>query len=440
MGKKAHSVEYVFHNVGQGLFASGTLFDIDADATRKNRFQWVYDCGTTSSRSLLDNAIKRFISNPFVKDRAIGLMALSHFDSDHIDGVVALLREVKVDVLLLPYLPLTQRLLLALAQGIGAGDRLLPFFIDPIAYLRAADIAGIERVVFVGPEYRGPDDESGEDPAASDENTEMRDGDGTDRLRFRSRPIGDIEPALEGKGRTAGSVGEARMLDAGSALRVGQIWEFVPYNDRGRLGSVTTEFLQEARSHADELLQASDAHARQVALTALKLLYDRKFGSSPVDRNVISLFLYAGPIDRQSFDICYADIFGHSGIYSSSQRLLMNPFGIGDAACRSSILYTGDGYLDSPERIDALRNCLGQLRFGAISVLQVMHHGARGNWMPGVAREIKPIFSVFSSDPGARRPGHPHAEVLRDFWLYGPVQVDATHNVEIFFRGLGEFE
>ena len=65
-----------------------------------------------------------------------------------------------------------------------------------------------------------------------------------------------------------------------------------------------------------------------------------------------------------------------------------------------------------------------------IGVFQVMHHGAEGNWHPGVARKINPIFSIFSSDPH-KQMKHPHAPVLRDFWSYNPIQVDKQEGATI---------
>jgi beta-lactamase superfamily II metal-dependent hydrolase len=53
-----------------------------------------------------------------------------------------------------------------------------------------------------------------------------------------------------------------------------------------------------------------------------------------------------------------------------------------------------------------------------------MHHGSKYNWYKGLAADLSPAISVFSSDPNHSW-GHPHAEVLRDFWPYGAVQVDS---------------
>jgi len=87
------------------------------------------------------------------------------------------------------------------------------------------------------------------------------------------------------------------------------------------------------------------------------------------------------------------------------------------------MLYTGDGYLNSPPKLQRVCDYLSASRVGRIATLQVMHHGSRNNWHSGVAAQVDPLLSVFSSNPGHRKMRHPHLEVLRDFWMYGPVQV-----------------
>ena len=94
-------------------------------------------------------------------------------------------------------------------------------------------------------------------------------------------------------------------------------------------------------------------------------------------------------------------------------------------------MFTGDGYLDSPARLDALVDYLSPQRVAQVGVFQVMHHGARGNWHQGVANRFAPLVSVFSSDPGRGATYHPHSEVLRDFWPYGPAQADKHSSVYI---------
>ena len=89
----------------------------------------------------------------------------------------------------------------------------------------------------------------------------------------------------------------------------------------------------------------------------------------------------------------------------------------------ASILLTGDSNLGSDSKWNALEQYLDCRRAVQASVFQVPHHGARTNWYDGLAATASPVLSVFSSDPNHKY-GHPHAEVLRDFWNHRAIQVD----------------
>ena len=77
-----------FWNVGQGLFSSGRIQMGDALA-----FHWVYDCGTSSSQKLIQNAVNKYNSDK--NQGNIDLLVLSHFDKDHISGVKELVKKQK---------------------------------------------------------------------------------------------------------------------------------------------------------------------------------------------------------------------------------------------------------------------------------------------------------------------------------------------------------
>jgi glyoxylase-like metal-dependent hydrolase (beta-lactamase superfamily II) len=123
-----NTFSYHFYPVGQGLFSAGSIRRQDEDSSR---FLWVYDCGTSSSQDLEDAGIldlKRFANG---RSR-VDLLVLSHFDHDHISGVVRLLKEFEVGTLLLPYMPLAQRLVMAFEEGSGGGnDPLTGFYLNP---------------------------------------------------------------------------------------------------------------------------------------------------------------------------------------------------------------------------------------------------------------------------------------------------------------------
>src|SRR5438105_2163589 len=111
-----YSFSYHFYPVGQGLFSSGS---IQRDSEQKPRFLWVYDCGSSSGEAFIESGI-RGLARSAGDPKRIDLLTLSHFDHDHISGVVRLLREFKIGTLLLPYMPLAQRLILAFEEG-GSG-------------------------------------------------------------------------------------------------------------------------------------------------------------------------------------------------------------------------------------------------------------------------------------------------------------------------------
>lgn len=427
-------VEYVFHPVGQGLFASGALGDFRygrwiGERVGDIRFQWVYDCGTASADKHLDQAIRGFVAERAHLTKQLGLLALSHFDRDHINGVVRLLSQVYVDVLLLPYIPLHERILLAIEEEIGADDPLLRFFTDPVAYLRETDIRGVRRVVFVRGGSSGGR-QNGESPPPPDAGEQRSLPDGESLLEFESRPFDEAGAAPSG---AEGCLGEILEIDSGSPLYFAAFWEFVPYNDIDQGTVLNASFKQEVGLIADRLRKAPSDAARGKALDDLKLCYDKQFGKDPKSRNVISLFLYAGSIHpwcsegRSNFSVEHSyrsDIY----LYSCTESV--------GRLMRGSILYTGDRYLNTDARMISLKGCLKKHRIDSIAVFQVMHHGANGNWKPGVAATLDPIFSVFSSDPSAKKPGHPHAEVLRDFWQHAPIQVDKRAKATFhFYRG-----
>src|ERR1035441_6457924 len=124
--------QYDFHAVGQGLFASGCLYQAN---TRQPRFIWVYDCGCMPTVPPMDWTAKMNQLALFTRGKErIDLLTLSHFDNDHITGVTALLARFQVNTLMLPYVPLWERLLIAFASNIGPGDERMGYFVDPVAY------------------------------------------------------------------------------------------------------------------------------------------------------------------------------------------------------------------------------------------------------------------------------------------------------------------
>lgn len=400
-----------FYPVGQGLFASGSVeckqrqsqADNNSDVTIS--FRWVYDCGSSSGKRLITNAIADLKSD--CQGEKIDLLTLSHFHNDHINGVVNLLGEIGVKTVMLPWAPLWHRLLIGFDQGLRADDPEMLFFIDPAEYLVQAAGDGFEHVLFVMPsDGEGPPFPT--EPTAAPEPPE--DGEDPDKP---SRPgervsYGDLEGAY---GHLDHRV---RKLRSGEAIAVHGVWEFLPYNDPATQPDDPFGFASKVESSRGSLLNGNEDE-RLSALDDLRTFYETTFGRG-VTMNNVSLMLYGGavgPWTGQSFCNCeclYHRLIGACRCWKEHET-------------RGAILLTGDGDLKSEAKWKSLESYLDARRARRTSLFQVPHHGARANWHGGLAALIAPTTSVFCSDP-RHSYGHPHAEVLRDFWSFGPVQVD----------------
>lgn len=428
-------VRHSFHPVGQGLFSSGMIYFPDHE---EPSFVWVYDCGTTSSQLYLDDALHRF--SPV---QHVDLVTISHFDKDHISGMVKLLMKVSVDDLLLPYMPLWQRLVLIFEANITFRAPLARFLLDPVGFISGIPNANVKRILFAMPSGEAdgptglsepdgrqpPDKQSNIKPIKEDRKPDNGRNDNRLEIEIEVIDEGSLSPEDERsryKEEVKAKSGiQVVYLTAGSAITLPGLWEFVPYNDASLAGKVSKSFKARVEKLRHDLLNEPDPDDKALALYGLKKAYIKAFGSSSEERNVISLFLYAGLINGSLYR-------GHSTSYGYSYSRCASVYRARNTCdtLRGAVLYTGDGYLNSQSRFDALYEYLGEDRMESIQVLQVMHHGSRRNWFPGIAAKISPQCSVFCSDPAHRGYKHPHAEVLRDFWGFGPVQVDTNNWVD----------
>jgi hypothetical protein len=414
--------DYHFHPVGQGLFASGYL---RSEHRSTPDFQWVYDCGTTSEAKYVRAGLRDVKKLSRGRQR-LDILTLSHFDRDHISGVCDLLRKYSVGTLLLPYMPLWQRLVIGFEEGVPPDSKLIRFFVSPATYLSRVPGANIERILYVLPSEGGnnegvPEPES-RNPSGNKEPKWEPDIDRFEADPLESEQLAERDPASLAPRKSPVIV---EYLRARGAIRIGGFWEFVPYNDAAYSKNATANFLSIIDGQQQRLLGRSAERER--ALTEIKNVYDQYFGGSSRQRNIISLFLYCGPIYRSWREVTLglANPDRRNGAYAGLRyRLHTEPTADG----RASVLYTGDGYLDTPQRLQSLETHLGP-RKNRIGAFQVMHHGAEGNWHEGVGPAFSPAFSVFSSDPRNKKLRHPHLPVLEDFRKFRPYQVDKQSGV-----------
>ena len=124
--------KFCFNSVGQGLFYSGKI------RTDYLKFNLVYDCGSLPKNGFIDREIANY-DREYCGEK-IDLLVISHFDSDHINGIPDLLLKHGVKVIVMPYLNAKERILLGLSVvdsdlGDEEKERLIAFYYNPIAYL-----------------------------------------------------------------------------------------------------------------------------------------------------------------------------------------------------------------------------------------------------------------------------------------------------------------
>ncbi|WP_294325312.1 hypothetical protein [uncultured Sphingomonas sp.] len=420
----AWKVAYRFHPVGQGMLHSGELRQ-----GRRPPFTWVYDCGSVTASAQVESELEELCA---ARNAAPGskpnldFVALSHFDADHISGLVHLLGLFEVKMILLPFLPLWQRFWIAASSDDLDAD-FLQFLVDPAGYLLGVDGGAEARIVFVPPSEGDPP------PAPDASPPEGPRGELDDRpmkLRLETERVPDVVDG-EIPGVTGQRLSAAEFLKVESVLDIDGLWEFVPYNDAHQAKRCPAGFPATVEPLIETLLAADDPADRKKAQDALKAHYDAIFGGSPYRRNIISLFLYGGPVSTPA-----------EAYFETGETLLGNmawrhqPDRSRLSATHFSMLFTGDGSLNSKSRRAGFETFFKPYgRLDKASVFQVMHHGASGNSSPEVAALVAPRASIFCSDP-SKGDKHPHADVLRQFWPYNCIQV----NDAIGWLMLGEFE
>lgn len=400
--------DVTFHAVGQGLFCSGRIGDSD------EIFRFVYDCGTSSSQKLIDSSLALVAP----KSTPIDLVVVSHFDSDHISGLVRLLRTFPVRVLMLPAVHFELRLLYAFAARLPVGARNIGFYVDPVGFVTSLPEAHVDHVVLVPP--------SGGEAPAPEEAPELPEG----PLPGLSGRLSDTGPESFDVSSPGGT--QVHVLAEGGRLVARRFFEFVPYNDAAVGPKLPTRFVGRVRKEKAVLLSRGQTNSgRKASLSRLRDIYDKKFGKGSCARNVISLFVYAGLVPTAETCCAVAVNRREGGAVADllSQR----------SVPRSNILFTGDGYLDTPGRIRRIANYLGRNRTDRVGCLQVMHHGARGCWHPSAPDVLSPMTSVFSCDPGHKRFQHPHGEVARSFVPYGPMRADKENAVTYFVNRCDDY-
>lgn len=393
-----------FWNVGQGLFSSGRIQMRNAPS-----FHWVYDCGTSSSQKLIQNAVNKYNSDK--NQGNIDLLVLSHFDKDHISGVKELLKNGrKIKRWVVPYYPLWQRLVIASFLEIQPDDEEWAFYQNPIQYFKTYFAEELKTTKFLLLPEKEIESEisinlepSNSDDVLSFETTKKLSGE-FDNLEQNVHWLNPDKALLLRKGE--------------------EQFEFVLYNVPFHLLAKVPTNLTAFQKQVKQIIQSHQSNSTDPT-PALKTLYTLAFGNGSKHKNIISQYLYIRNIKLSSFWG-----MGNNHIFDVSIDNENEIAVIPKDKTKNAILYTGDAFLNDLPLLTDLTQSLGAERMARIYCLQVPHHGSKYNWQQGLANIFSPCISVFSAD-SQRRNGHPHGEVLKDFSTYTPILVNKNKRLSI---------
>lgn len=376
------------HPVGQGGMMSGLL------ETPRDRFHWVYDCGSNQIE-----ALNREIRNVAAQG-PVDVLFLSHLDKDHVHGVETLLEATKVREVVLPYLDNVDRLL-AVAYGAASGSltgSYMAMLNDPLAWFRER---GVEQINFINPD----DDEDGEPVGL-----EVPGGGGTldGPLRPKWWPS-----SLSGKADMPKAAPDS-VLMLGSMLWFPAIdWVLLPYAHKPSKKkllafrqALNAAFGRAYRSKGFFASIASDRDQR----AKLRSCYDEIWR----DHNLVSMALYAGPS---------RGAHGWNGYRFGHWR---RRWYVGHAD-EAGWLGTGDMHLDVAVRsrrfFEFYRPILDR-----VNVFGLPHHGSRHNFDQGLLPPMPNLTQAVAAT-GPNSYGHPSA------WVKDCVRSTGREFVKVSDRG-----
>ncbi len=137
-----------FHPVGQGLFYSAILRNGD------KTFSMVYDCGsmtkTSRKKSGINDLVSQLDQSETGTKKCLNVLVISHFHEDHINMIPALLEEVDVETVIMPYYCETERLFYAaqISQDATLTEKkfMVSFYSNPEEYFRTN---GVKQIIYL---------------------------------------------------------------------------------------------------------------------------------------------------------------------------------------------------------------------------------------------------------------------------------------------------
>lgn len=304
--------------VGQGGFYTENFF------FENKELLIVYDCGSEAKKKLTVA-----IQSALPDNRDIDILFISHFDSDHVNGIKELAKHHRIHKVVMPQIDGLEWLYFisnAVVKGNGYNPEL-------VAQVRSVLYENDIHIIQVAPYIEG------------EENT---------------NPV-SIE-----------SLSDNRTISSGCKIQGIPFWEYIPINtvSKSQIDDLEYHLLQIFHSKYPQINSIDQLSGEEIAevindyRSEINEIYKYVFG----DANKASMCLYSGGFDSEKFKVhivsnhcyCYC-LFSGSHFYKSE-------------AC----LYTGDANLTNNSLKSAITTILAN-RIKRIGTLQIPHHGSIHN-------------------------------------------------------------
>lgn len=373
--------DFIFHNIGQGLFYSGHI------KCGNDSFDFVYDCGgkniTTTTRRF-----EHFLEKEDKNDnkKILDLLVISHFHTDHFNGISKLLEKVKVNHVIIPFYTFAERMeyLLSVDSSGDDFDNYLEFLQSPYKYLLniCPDIKSI--IVMV----------RGNKRFLNDNPIDILNPDKIDKKLIDTDILGAIKK--EEKDGLDGFKTTISVINDSSIFNFKKCWYFAFYADE----SFRSKFNQYGVEKELNALKNNIPSQIKKELRNIK----KKYNLNNSELNEASLML----------------------LHRSNKKLNLN---------RSSFennnfihFLTGDFNFNKTSVKIVKKHFQNFCKDYDVLVLQVPHHGSKDNWNKELI--INKKFNICVIPYGVdNRYGHPAISVLKDIKLrHRCFPVEVTEN------------
>lgn len=342
---------------------------------------------------------------------------ISHFDKDHVNGIRDLISDMPVARIIMPYMPLLQRLALVASQ-VDDDDNYNSFVANPTAYFLESDNFNVGSISYVD---QSPNDKEIKVPPLNNnqkfehildediEYSELLLEEPKDNNEAREKIIRD-DDELERK--------NVNYLSSDVILKLSnEIWEFVFYHREARDQTNIADFQKAVRTYMDTQ-----------KITNVKDLFDeirrgemKKLYAKHITRNInfSSLCMYHGPLFSSRINGRVIMV------PSNKSKLLLFPWRWRNRRWRfnrSGTVLTGDQFLKNDNDFNQFYNHF-RTRLNRTEIYQVPHHGSKNNWkmMPNELNDHD--IRCYVINHGYKRVKHPNKLVFQNLMTHANRQV-----------------